>query len=38
MVNWLWELVEVVAEIIRDIVVIISKLEDHLLSFPILIA
>ena len=38
MVGWLWELVEVVTEIIRDIVVNIGELEHHLLFFTILIA
>jgi hypothetical protein len=37
-VGWLWKLVEVVAEIIRVIVVVIRELEHHLLFFPILIA
>jgi hypothetical protein len=37
-VGWLWELVEVVAEIIRVVIVVISKLEHHLFVLPILIA
>jgi hypothetical protein len=36
-VAWLWELVEVVAEVIRVVIVIISELEHHLLFFTILI-
>jgi hypothetical protein len=34
----LWELVEVVAKIIRVVIVIISELEHHLLFLSILIA
>jgi hypothetical protein len=37
-VGWLWELVEVVAEIIRVVIVVISELEHHLLFLSILIA
>jgi hypothetical protein len=37
-VGWLWELVEVVAKIIRVVIVVISELEHHLLFLPILIA